>query len=345
MSNRIYDFSGFNHFRAFRPWLARIPKTNRTVDAVIDEMVNFMTVYNAHYGAPMSEAILDAFCSTVHTEIVQRKIWPVSCKNKSKPLSDEDIATILAADYKAMMNDNADWGDIVYDNIEPPRAELDSNNEYIYDDDTPSGVANMNPWAVSEDEALEDFVVPDLTLRKGIWENWPVVLKPIDNGDGTARYSIEWHWANLEKSFETTAHGNLDLLEWQDILRIRLLHALGVYNNKYTVEAARDNHQICVIAMVHGTRVEATATATNTPVPAAMRNGVRRALDILKMAPVTWDRDGNKHMVKLHNKKCKELGLSESTVKTNLMAELATCGDCTVSTSNVKGIICVVNIV
>ena len=339
MSSRLSDVNGIFHYAAFKPFLAAIPKSNRTRDAVEDAAVDFMRKYEAKYGMPMTPTIFEAFCHNIMTEIFQHKLWPVAAK-KTTASANEATIEDLQAKYNAMMT--VSWGDDKY----LPQAELDSDNEYIYDVPTPQ-VANPNPWAVSEDDALTGFTVPDLTLRKGIWENWPVVLKPVDDCDGTARYAIEWHWDRLDASFVTEgASRNLDAMEWEDILRQRLFHSLAAYSNKYTVEAARDENQICVIAMVHGMRA-ATASETATAAvatPSAVRHGVRRALDILKMAPVSWDRDGSKHTVKLHNKKCKELGLSEAAVKTDLLNALAACGDCVVTASNIKGILCVVTI-
>jgi hypothetical protein len=336
MSSRLSDVNGIFHYAAFKPFLAAIPKANRTRDAVEDAAVDFMRKYEAKYGMPMTPTIFEAFCHNIMTEIFEHKLWPVAAKKTA--VKSEATIEDLQAKYDAMMTVN--WGDDKY----MPQAELDSDNEYIYDEPTPM-VATANPWAVSEADALDGFTVPDLTLRKGIWENWPVILKPVDDCDGTARYAIEWHWDRLDASFMVEgALKNLDAMEWEHILRIRLFHSLAAYNNKYTVEAARDDQQICVIAMVHGVRA-ATASETTTAAvatPSAVRHGVRRALDILKMAPVSWDRDGAKHTVKLHNKKCKELGLSMATVKTDLMAQLATCSDCVVTNSVVKGILCVV---
>jgi hypothetical protein len=328
MSSRLSDVNGIFHYAAFKPFLAAIPKANRTRDAVEDAAVDFMQKYEAKYGMPMTPTIFEAFCHNIMTEIFEHKLWPVAAK-KTAAKSEATIED-LQAKYDAMMTVN--WGDDKY----MPQAELDSDNEYIYDQPTPM-VATANPWAVSEADALTGFTVPDLTLRKGIWENFPVILKPVDDCDGTARYAIEWHWDRLDASFETCG-ANLDAMEWEHILRMRLYHSLATYSNKYTVEDARDENQICVIAMVHGVR----AVAETTVVPSAVRHGVRRALDILKMAPVSWDRDGAKHTVKLHNKKCKELGLSEAAVKADLLAQLATCGDCVVTNSAVKGILCIV---
>jgi hypothetical protein len=339
MSFRLSDVNGIHHYAAFKPFLAAIPKSNRTRDAVEDAAVDFMRKYEAKYGMPMTPTIFEAFCHNIMTEIFQHKLWPVAAKKTAA----KSMATIedLQAKYDTMMT--VSWGDDKY----MPQAELDSDNEYIYDQPTQM-VATANPWAVSEADALNGFTVPDLTLRKGIWESFPVILKPVDDCDGTARYAIEWHWDRLDASFMAEgASRNLDAMEWEDILRMRLFHSLATYSNKYTVEAARDDQQICVIAMVHGMRAAAAAAASETTAvatPSAVRHGVRRALDILKMAPVSWDRDGAKHTVKLHNKKCKELGLSEAAVKTDLMAQLATCSDCVMTNSAVKGVLCVVTI-
>ena len=326
-SIRLSDINGVHHYKAFQPWLAAIPKAKRTRDAVEDAAVDFMQKYEAKYGMPMTPTIFEAFCHNIMTEIFYSKVWPVSAK--AMPVPEATIEDLAAANA-AMMTQS--WGDA--DNM--PHAELDSDNDYIYDEPTPM-VANPNPWTVSTSEALENFEVPDLTLRKGIYENFPVVIKQINSNDGTDRYSVEWHHDNLWKSFNENAGVELDFLEWKETLTIRLLHSLGVYSNKYTVEAARDENQVCVIAMAHHARVTTPAPAAVTPVV----TGRRRALDVLKTAPVSWERNGATHNVKLHIKKCRELGLSEAVVKADLLANLAQCADCTVSSAS--GFLCVVS--
>lgn len=330
-SIRLSDINGVLHFEAFKPWLAAIPKANRTHDAVEDAAVDFLKQYETKYGTPMTPTIFEAFCHAVVVEIFWHKIWPVSAK-AATAVAREATVEDLAAASAAMMTQS--WGDA--DNM--PHAELDSNNEYIYDEPTPM-VANPNPWTVSTEEALENFEVPDLTLRKGIYENFPVVVKQINSNDGTDRYAVEWHHDNLWASFDENARGNQDFLEWKETLTIRLLHSLSTYSNKYIVEAARDENQICVVAMVHHIRAPAVPTVTaTTAAPVAV--GRRRALDVLKMAPVSWERNGATHNVKLHGKKCRELGLSEAVVKKDLLANLAQCADCTISSG--AGFLCVV---
>lgn len=332
-SSRMSDVDGMLHYEAFKPFLAAIPKSNRTQEAVEDMAVKFMKLYEQTYGTPMSETIFEAFCKAVVTEVFYYKLWPVA-SNAAAKVTVKCEATVEDLVATTAKMESVNWGDMEFE-----QAELDSDNEYVYD--VPAAlVASADPWAVSEAEALDGFTVPDLTLRKGIWTAFPVILKPVDDFDGTARYSIDWHWDNLDASFETQGR-NLDLLEWEDILRQRLFYSLRAFSNKYTIEPARDANQLCVISMVHLPRSEVVEEIA-TAVPAAARHGVRRALDILKMAPVSWDREGAKHTVKPHNKKCKELGLSEAAVKKDLLAALATCGDCVVTASNIKGILCIV---
>ena len=327
-SIRLSDVNGVLHFEAFKPWLAAIPKNNRTCDAVEDAAVDFLKQYETKYGTPMTPTIFEAFCHAVVVEIYQHKLWPVS----STPRAEATVADLAAAHAKM---ESVSWGE---EFIAPQVAELDSDNEYIYDEPTPM-VANPNPWAVTTEEALENFEVPDLTLRKGIYENFPVVVKQLNSNDGTERYAVEWHHDNLWTSFEKNARGDQDFLEWKETVSIRLLHSLNAYGNKYSVEAARDENQICVIAMVHQARVIASP-ATTVAAAAPVASGRRRALDVLKTAPVSWERNGATHNVKLHAKKCREFGLSETAVKKDLLANLAQCADCTVSSAS--GFLCVV---
>ena len=270
--NRLHDFEGGLHFRAFRPWLERIPETNRNEEAVLNLAVDFLKVYETKYGAPMKESIFEGFCRTILRELFYHNLWPSPNEPETVP------------------------------------------------------VANPNPWDVTE-EALCDYTVPDLTLRKGLWENYPVDVKPVMSTDGTERYSISWNADKLETWAKARAESYDEYTDYAEWCHARLFYALEQYSHKYTVEPAQDDSQICVIAMVHAPRV-VVASARVT----------KKAIDILRSHPVSWEREGALHYVKAHNK---NLGLRTDTPKSEadriranakaaLLAELATCADCVV---------------
>lgn len=260
--------------------------------------------------------ILTVSTTTTYLSILPFPFFPSFLSEMSSTVIDDTFANMLA--------EGQSWGDFVYDNGGFDVAE-------------PPLVPNPDPWAVDARDVLKDYEVPDLTLRKGIWTHFPVVLKQLNDGDGTDRYSVEWHSDNLWASFVANARSDVDFVEWKEWVSIRLFHSLGLYGRKYTVEEARAEGQVCVLAMVHLPRAEEAPVVVATTLSAP---GRRRALDVLKTAPISWERDGAKHSVKIHNKKCRELGLSEAAVKADLLNSLKQCPDCVVSSA--PGFICVV---
>jgi hypothetical protein len=206
--------------------------------------------------------------------------------------------------------------------------------------------------------------MPDLKLRKNIWENFPVSLIPLPDTDGTDRYSVVWHEKNLRdwRTLDGTCQSMDEHECYEEFCRARLLRALEAHAHKYRVEPAHGHRQICVIAMVHSDTIATTAptvapvvaTATTVTtvasvvapaatavVTVASRRG-KKALDVLKSAPVSWDRDGKIHNVKPHMKKLRDRGLTANDITFDLMEELSLCDDCVVSSATRKGDICVV---
>jgi hypothetical protein len=121
-----------------------------------------------------------------------------------------------------------------------------------------------------ENDALEDYRVPDLRLRKGIWENFPVDLKAIPSANGTERYAITWNGEKLRAWRDERSESWNEYQDYKDWQTIRLLHALEKHSHKYTVEAPRSDREIAVIAMVHE-----AAAARPAAVAAARRSRSR----------------------------------------------------------------------
>lgn len=106
-------------------------------------------------------------------------------------------------------------------------------------------------WNINT-EALEDYVVPDLRLRKAIWETFPVDLKPIVSHDGTERYAIVWNQKKLKEWRETRAQTLDEYMDYADYQAARLLYALKQHPRIYRLEPGRSAEEFAVIAMVHG---------------------------------------------------------------------------------------------
>lgn len=173
------------------------------------------------------------------------------------------------------------------------------------------------------DDILDGYIVPDLRMRKGIWENFPVDVVAIRSADDTERYRISWNMARLEEMRVTEPKSMEEWMEYEDWCYGRLMYSLGKYSNKYTVEPALNDSMICIIAMVHGPRIAPTAPTAPT----------RRALAVLQQSfshLVRWDRNGKVHHIELLRKAAKT-GATEASVRADLTAALATCSDCTVT--------------
>ena len=205
----------------------------------------------------------------------------------------------------------ASWGDIQYDE--------DFANGLIvpYVEPVEPVTTLIEPdW---ETDVLSGWTVPDLTLRKGIWENFPVDVVPISSTDGTDRYSIRWNYSKIDQWRQTRPESWDEYQEYEAWCWFRLADALATYSHKYTVESAVDGG-ICVIAMVHENSVVTKMTG-------------KRALDVLRKFPVSWDRNNKIHHIKLHRVNAAKIGAKENDVAFDLMGELATCCDCVVTSA------------
>jgi hypothetical protein len=157
-----------------------------------------------------------------------------------------------------------------------------------------------------QEEALDGWVVPDLTERRAIWRNFPVVVKPHALGcaDGKDRYDIVWHADNFAAWRNERTESSDEAADYEDWVLWRMDHAFAEYSDIYTLEATDDEDVIYRIAV-----------ATEVP--------KLRALDVLREHGATWKRDGPIHDVR------SPAGMS-AEAQTALVATLKTCSDCVV---------------
>ena len=230
--------------------------------------------------------------------------------------------------YKLMESGEIMWGDLMMD--------------VVCEEVQPVAERTM------EEEILEGWTMPDLKLRKNIWENFPVSLIPLADADGTDRYAVVWHEKNLEEWRSTRALSWDEFQEYEDYACMRLMYALRAHSHKYRIEEARSSRHVCVIAMVHSdtvipaipvaviTVIVPTATVI-VPTTAAVIVATRsspKAMNVLKGFAVSWDRDtlnSKIHFIKPHMMKLKALGLTGKDIESDLMNELSLCDDCVVS--------------
>lgn len=195
--------------------------------------------------------------------------------------------------FQAMQRGNIRWGDLLVDEnaTRPP----------------PSPVKPKSP--TMENIALKNWSMPNLTMRKGIWEHFPVTLVPLDDRDGTERYAIEWHRKHLKDWASAHSASVAKQMEYQAYTEFRLLHALEAHPHKYVVELPRTKDQIAVIAMVHaGPKVAPSSAKVGAPV-------LRKLNDIKEHFPVVWHAVPGKHgkstyALEIFGKKVREMSMA-----------------------------------
>jgi hypothetical protein len=160
-----------------------------------------------------------------------------------------------------------------------------------------------------QEEALDGWAVPDLTERRAIWRNFPVVVKPHALGcdDGKDRFDIVWHQDNFAAWRNERTESSDEAMDYEGWNLWRMEHAFAQYSEIYTVEDSTDPDVIYRIAV-------------------AAEEPKRRALDVLRERGVTWKRHDT--IPAIHDVRL-AAGLSAEAQAT-LVATLQTCSDCVV---------------
>lgn len=207
-----------------------------------------------------------------------------------------------------------------------------------------------------ESYALDGWSMPDLRLRKGIWENFPVSLIPINDNDDTDRYEIVWHERNFISWRQTRTTTYDEWEDYADYCVIRLMHALNANKKRYAVENARNDRQICVIAMVHNDDQSSKAPSVAHSVAHSEDSVVLSddveskqltLKDIATQFPICWDQDGKVLRLKFHNKKLRELGESPAVVRDRLIKALKTSKNWTIESpqANARDVLCILTLI
>ncbi len=153
------------------------------------------------------------------------------------------------------------WGDLLMDVPVRPTSK------------SPSPKPSPKEYTI-EDDALEDYIVPDLTLRRGIWENFPVVLEEIAPVGGHKAYAVKWHRANLKDWKQSRSASWDEFMEYEAFAEFRLLHSLRSHAHKYRVEKPKDDTEIVRLVALHepanaaGAAAPPRAAAAAAAVPA-----------------------------------------------------------------------------
>jgi hypothetical protein len=146
------------------------------------------------------------------------------------------------------------WGDLLMDVPVKPKSKSPSPKAYEY---------------TLEDDALEDYIVPDLTLRRGIWENFPVVLEEIAPVGGHKAYAVKWHRANLREWKQSRSASWDEFMEYEAFAEFRLIHSLRSHAHKYRMEKPKDDTEIVRLVALHEPANAAGAAAPPRAPPRA----------------------------------------------------------------------------
>jgi len=158
---------------------------------------------------------------------------PASKTRKSPKMNliGDDPLMLKLAEGKVM------WGDLLYAPAPSPASATRSNKRH------------SSPKALSfnaEREYLDDYIVPDLTMRKGIWEHFPVIVNQI----GPNLFEIVWHKANLKEWRQSRSASWDEFQEYETYAEFRLIHALRQMPHKYKLLPSKKESQIILFEMV-----------------------------------------------------------------------------------------------
>jgi hypothetical protein len=270
-----------------------------------------------------------------------------------KMLCDKDFLIAFESDpiLNAMMNDNVNWGDLM---LAMPNSA-------------------KRVMAYKEVDPDANWQMPVLHRRKDIWENFPVVVVPME-GKGD-RHVIRWHYKNYQETRQNCDNW-CDYDDFEDNTYRRLLMSLSA-SRYWTVEEAAGNDDICVIAMNNFQEYEKTTPfklpsnqdndtesvgakstkSTNSandgwetvPVKnaaaAAAAPVLRRLNDIKENFPVIWNVVPGKsttYAVEIFGKKAREQGLNINKVKADLLTALKASKSWTVLPAKDDKIVCLI---
>ena len=160
--------------------------------------------------------------------------------------------SILMADpvYVNMLRGNKLWGNLMYNNnVKHPKV-FTNNTRKNKNHPHKAKPNNENDIKQDIEEILEDYVPPDLKLRKNIWENFPVALTKLEDKDGVDRYGVAWHVKNLIEWRKTRPKSWDEYNDYEIWNYIRLKYALKKHPKQYKILPARNPSQLFVIEMV-----------------------------------------------------------------------------------------------
>ena len=169
----------------------------------------------------------------------------------------------------------------------------------------------------TKSQTSDEYELPEMNLRKDIWENFPVVVSAADS---EGRHAICWHRDNLREWRQSKPHSYSEWIDYEVIQKYRLMVALST-SLHWTVEDPDSSEQICIIRM----KFNARATEDNTSITKSRDNWpVLLCLnDIKAHFPVVWhDESSNIYSIEIHDKKLKAMKGDPALVRDQLMNAL-----------------------
>ncbi len=249
------------------------------------------------------------------------------------------VGPLVDSFFLALESGSVSWADLIVESalVTSAATALDSMRDepaaastvrfggrevYEFDSESPVDDRIVEWWTneYKERERLDNWEVPDLTLRSDIAEHFPVVLEALEaTADGRERFRVLFDEERLEEWASTRAESNDENMEYADWVQTRLVFALNQYAYKYRVESVGGPgaDHVAIFAMAH---------------PSAPRRG-RAAIPTLRSFPVTWDRDPadhTRHLIKPHMKRLSEGDAEPHDLILELLEKLLECDDCTV---------------
>jgi hypothetical protein len=186
---------------------------------------------------------------------------------------------------------------------------------------SPNSNKNSPSSYYQENEALENYVIPDLSKRKGIWEHFPVILDRIADRNGKERYQLLWNMKNLDEWRSPRSKSMEEWMEYQAWAEYRLFHALRAHAHIYAILPPSNVKQIAILEM------EGEPKAPNNRVPV-----LAKLNDIKEHFPVIWNKIPGRagkstYVLEIYGKKMRDISMKagknmEATVRKDLMIAL-----------------------
>lgn len=263
-----------------------------------------------------------------------------------------EMMDLINNDIYQLMNSGKSWGDIALDS-EPLLSETPSASPITTPRPRQDEMVSYIQITPENEDTFFGYEIPDLVMRKDIWENFPVTLIPLGKDEsGAERHSVQWHRKNL-----LAGRNETDFFEHVERTERRLLKALNASSKWDVLDSEAEEwftpgkdleelrKEICIIRMVflpsiamvsEVSSVAEVAEAEAEPEPEAEPSSgpkpmLKKLNDIKLYFPVVWhsqppSASGHPiYSLEIHGKQARDRGLGAgdiAAIKPDLMAAL-----------------------